>query len=181
MIEKINVFDYSEHIMKALSKGILLNTNGEKFNSMVIGWGHLGVIWGQPTFAVYVREHRYTKPQLDKTREFTVSIPLGDPDAQINRVCGLESGRDIDKAEKARLTLVPARTVNTPAVKQYPLTLECRVLYSQKQDLALLPEDIRRRAYPSDVNWDAPLANQDAHTSYIGQIVDAYIIRDDEA
>ena len=41
------------------------------------------------------------------------------------------------------------------------------------------PEDIRRRAYPSDVSGDAPLANMDAHTAYIGQIVDAYIIRED--
>ena len=36
MKEKINVFDYSEQIMKALRRGILLNTNGDKFNSMVI-------------------------------------------------------------------------------------------------------------------------------------------------
>jgi len=36
MKEKINVFDYSEQIMKALCRGILLNTNGDKFNSMVI-------------------------------------------------------------------------------------------------------------------------------------------------
>ena len=39
MKEKINVFDYSEQIMKALRRGILLNTNGDKFNSMVIIWG----------------------------------------------------------------------------------------------------------------------------------------------
>ena len=90
MRENINVFDHSEHIIKALGKGVLLNTNGDKFNSMVIGWGHLGVIWGRPTFAVYVREHRYTKPQLDRTREFTVSIPLNAPDPEINRICGMD-------------------------------------------------------------------------------------------
>ena len=33
---KINVFDYSTEILKALSKGILLTVNGdEKVNSMV--------------------------------------------------------------------------------------------------------------------------------------------------
>ena len=65
MKEPIDVFDYSEKIMKALRRGILLNTNGDKFNSMVISWGHFGIIWGQPTFAVYVRENRYTKAQLE--------------------------------------------------------------------------------------------------------------------
>ena len=72
MKQKINVFDYAELITKSLPAGILLNTQDEKFNSMVIGWGHLGVIWGLPTFTAYVRQSRYTRPQLDKTGEFTI-------------------------------------------------------------------------------------------------------------
>ena len=178
MIERINVFDRAEHILKALQRGILLNTQADKFNSMVISWGHLGVIWGKPTFTVYVREHRYTKAQLDKAREFTLSIPLEKPDSEINRVCGFESGRNVDKAEKAGLTLVPAQRIATPAVLQYPMTLECGVLYSQKQDLSLLPEEIGRSCYPEEVEGDAPLANRDAHTAYIAEIKDAYIIKE---
>ena len=67
MKEKINAFDYAEQLNKALPQGILLNTNGDKFNTMVIGWGHIGTLWNRPTFHVYVRQGRYTKPQLDKT------------------------------------------------------------------------------------------------------------------
>ena len=108
MKEQINVFDYSEQIMKALRRGILLNTNGDKFNSMVISWGHFGVIWGEPTFVVYVREHRYTKSQLDKTMEFTLSIPLDKPDPLIHKVCGSLSGRDgRDFYSFETLTLAP--------------------------------------------------------------------------
>ena len=182
--EKINVSDYAQTILEALPRGILLNTRGEKFNAMVIGWGHLGVIWGAPTFAVYVREGRYTKAVLDQTGEFTLSVPLGKPDAQINRVCGSLSGRSVDKAREAGLTLVPARQVKTPAVLEYPLTLECRVLYAQKQALEALPEGIRTVMYPQNVDGTHPMANRDAHTAYIGQIVDAYILRagaDEEA
>ena len=76
MKETIQVFDYAGQITKALPRGILLNTQGEKFNSMVIGSGHLGVIWGQPSFTVYVRQSRFTKPLLDAAREFTLSVPL---------------------------------------------------------------------------------------------------------
>ena len=177
MKEQIDVFDYSEQILKALRRGILLNTNGDKFNSMVISWGHFGIIWGEPTFVVYVREHRYTKAQLDKTREFTLSIPLDKPDPLISRVCGSLSGRQVDKAAEANLTLVNAETNNTPAVAEYPLTLECKVLYTQKQELFLIPEDIRRTSYPQDVDSSNPLANRDPHTAYIGKIVNAYIIR----
>ena len=40
---KIDINDYAGHIVKALAGGgILLNTNGDKFNTMVIGWGHIG-------------------------------------------------------------------------------------------------------------------------------------------
>ena len=177
MKERIDVFDYSEQIMKALRRGILLNTCGDKFNSMVISWGHFGVIWGEPTFVVYVREHRYTKAQLDKTREFTLSIPLDKPDPLIHKVCGSLSGRDTDKVSEAKLTLAAPEKSNTPAVAEYPLTLECKVLYTQKQDLSLIPEDIRRSSYPQDVDETYPLANRDPHTAYIGRIADAYIIR----
>ena len=66
---------------------------------------------------------------------------------------------------------------HTPAVAEYPLTLECKVLYTQKQDLALIPEVIRKSDYPQDVDGINPLANRDPHTAYIGRIVNAYIIR----
>ena len=142
--EKIDVFDYSEQIMKALRRGILLNTNGDKFNSMVISWGHFGIIWGEPTFVVYVREHRYTKPQLDKTMEFTLSIPLDKPDPLISKVCGSLSGRDVDKVKEANLTLMEAETNHTPAVAEYPLTLECTVV--SWGDGVLVGEDVNMSA-----------------------------------
>ena len=177
MKEKIDITDYANLITKAVTKGILLNTNGEKFNSMVIGWGHIGTLWSRPTFHVYVRQGRYTKAQLDKTGEFTISVPLEKPDAVINKICGWQSGHNTDKVKEAGLILEDAETISTPGVRQYPLTIECRVLYSQDQDLAKIPKDIRERMYPQDVEGTYPMANRDCHTMYVGEIVDAYIIR----
>ena len=174
MKQPVNAFDYAEKIAKELPKGILLNTNGEKFNSMVIGWGQLGVIWGLPVFTVYVRQSRYTKPQLDATGEFTVSVPLeGHLDKEVFRVCGSLSGRDTDKEKAARLTLADTEKINTPGIREYPLTLECKVLYRQDQALADMPEEVRKRFYTSGND------NGDFHTAYIGQIVSAYIITED--
>ena len=177
MKEKINITDYANLITKALPKGILLNTYGDKFNSMVIGWGHLGTLWGRPTFHVYVRQGRYTKPLLDKTGEFTISVPLDNPDPKINKICGWQSGYSIDKVKEAGLELENAEIIATPGIKQYPLTFECKVLYSQDQDLGRIPEDIRDRMYPQDVEGTYPMANRDFHTMYVGEIVAAYIIR----
>ena len=177
MRRHIEIRDIAQRVVEALPKGVLLNTNAEKFNTMVIGWGHLGTLWGRPTFHVYVREGRYTKAQLDKTGEFTVSVPLGGPDPAINRVCGALSGFNVDKAAEAALELVEAEANGTPGIRQYPLTIECRVLYAQDQDLNRIPRDIRERMYPEDVPGTNPMANRDAHTMYVGEIVDAYIIR----
>ncbi len=178
MKEKINITDYANHITKALTNGgILLNTNGDKFNTMVIGWGHIGILWNIPTFNVYVRQGRYTKPQLDKTGEFTLSIPLDKPDAGINKICGWQSGYKIDKVKEAGLELVDTEVIKTPGIRQYTLTIECKILYSQDQDLSRIPEDIREKSYPQDVDGTYPMANRDCHTMYVGEIVDTYIIK----
>jgi len=177
MKEKINISDYAGKITSALPKGILLNTSGEKFNSMVIGWGALGTCWSVPTFTVYVREHRFTKAQLDRTGEFTISVPLEEASPEIIKICGWKSGRDIDKVSEAKLTPDEPEVIGTPGVREFPLTLECKVLYSQEQVLADIPENIRAKMYPQDVDGTYPMANRDAHTMYIGQIVSAYIIK----
>ncbi|MCR5358762.1 MAG: flavin reductase family protein [Thermoguttaceae bacterium] len=176
MKKKINVNDYAGRITEALPKGILLCTNGEKFNAMTIGWGGIGTNWSIPVFTVYVRESRYTKSLLDRTGEFTISVPLGAPNPKINAVCGSKSGRDTDKVSEAGLTLEPPTTINTPGIREYPLTLECKVLYVQPQELDRLPKEIVERFYPQNVPGTFPMANRDPHTTYIGQIVDAYII-----
>lgn len=169
--EKIEVFDYAETIAKAIPKGILLNTNGEKWNAMVIGWGHLGVIWGMKTFTVYVRESRYTKKQLDETGRFTLSIPLdGKVDPQIAKVCGSMSGRDVNKAD--HVTLVDAECNGVSGVKEYPLTIECEVQYQQAQEEEAMNSYVLGRYYSDEED------QHNDHTAYIGKIVDAYIIRD---
>ncbi len=177
MKEPIRVTDFAQEITEALPKGILLNSKHEKFNSMVIGWGGLGTVWGKPTFTVYVREHRYTKAQLDATGEFSVSIPVNGVIPEIAKVCGTQSGRDVEKETAAHLTLEAPEVIHVPGIREYPLTLECRVLYSQKQDLDRIPADIRARMYPQDVDGTYCMANRDAHTAYIGEIVAAYRIR----
>ncbi len=177
MKEKISIKDYAGHITEELKKGILLNTQGEKFNSMLIGWGQLGTVWNIPTFSVYVRESRCTKEILDNTGVFTISIPMGNHDPVINRVCGSLSGRDVDKVEAAKLELVPPEKNGVPGIRQYPLTIECEVLYSQREELSRIPQEIIETFYPESLVGFPEFDMRDPHTEYIGRIVDAYIIK----
>ncbi|MBQ9493053.1 MAG: flavin reductase [Oscillibacter sp.] len=176
MKKTVSLADYAGLIQTALPKGILLNTNGDKFNAMVIGWGNLGVTWGEPTFVAYVRENRYTKAQIDKTGEFTLSVPLNGPLSAVTKICGGASGRDIDKAAAVPLTLEAPEANHTPGVREYPLTLECEVLYAQRQEPERLPDSIRAAMYPQDVDGAYPRANRDPHTAYVARILRTYII-----
>ncbi len=175
MKRKIDIREYGNQIIQAIPRGVLLNSKAEKFNSMVIGWGGIGTNWSLPVFTVYVREGRFTRQQLDANPEFTISIPLNGVNTKIARVCGSKSGRNIDKVAEAGLTLEDPETNSVPGIREYPLTLECRVLYRQEQKLDLYSEKAMK-FYPQDVGSENTGANKDPHVMYIGEIVDAYII-----
>ena len=179
MNKTVNAFDYAGDICKAMKQGILLTTkNGDFVNTMTIGWGHIGIEWGRPIFVAYVRESRHTRAMLDNHGEFTVNIPVGPVDRNILGYCGTKSGRDTDKIKDLSLHLVDSEHVAVPGIAELPLTLECKVIYKQKQDLSAIPADILERYYPEipGANFDGQ--SRDYHYAYYGEIVGAYLIEE---
>ena len=174
MKQEIHVWEYAPQILSQVGKGILLTAKADgTVNPMTIGWGTLGVQWSKPIFIAFVRQSRYTKELLDKNPEFTVNIPLGEYDKEIIRVCGSESGRDVNKIQKLNLTLEAGKTVCVPGIKELPLTLECKVVYKQDQALDLLEPESRDHYYKTGTPNET-----DFHTAYYGEITAAYIIQD---
>ena len=167
MKKYIDAFDYAGPICKALAKGVLLTTAADgKVNTMTIGWGHIGVEWNKPIFVAYVRETRYTKAMLEMNSEFTVNIPVEENENKIIGYCGSKSGRDTDKIADLDLTLIPGEAVSVPAIRELPLTLECKVIYKQEQVKEAIAPDSLEKYYPAG----------DFHTAYYGQITAAYIV-----
>ncbi|GAA0764656.1 flavin reductase family protein [Clostridium subterminale] len=177
MKKEIQVFDYANEIMKAIKTGVLLTTKADdKVNSMTISWGTLGIEWGKPIFTVFVRENRFTKQQLEKNPEFTINIPIGEFNRKILSICGTKSGHVTDKISELNLSLESPNRISVPAIKELPLTLECKVVYKQKQNKNEITEENRSKFYPQDVESSFHGANRDFHTAYYGEIVSAYII-----
>lgn len=177
MKTQINPFDYAGDICKALTKGILLTTkHGEEINTMTIGWGHIGIEWNIPIFVAYVRESRHTKQMLEKNGEFTINVPIGEIDRSILGICGTKSGRDMEKIKELGMHLEEPLSISVPGIKELPLTLECKVIYKQQQDLSAIPENILNRFYPVEDDALHPGSNRDYHIAYYGQILNAYII-----
>ena len=177
MKKKIDVLDYANYILKEMRRGILITTKSNgKVNSMSIGWGTLGVEWNKNIFMILIRENRFTRTMLDENPEFTVNIAIDKSDRNIIKVCGTKSGKDTDKIKELNLTLEDSNIISVPAIKELPLTLECKVIYKQIQDSNKIPEEIRKKFYPQDVESSASGANKDFHIAYYGEIVDSYII-----
>ena len=174
MRKTVDAFDYAGDICKALKKGILITTKADgQVNTMTIGWGHIGIEWSRPIFVAYIRETRYTREMLDKCGEFTINVPVGEYDPAILGFCGTKSGRDVNKIEAMNLHLEESEVISVPGIREFPLTLECKVIYKQKQDLSAIPADILDRYYPADET-----GFRDYHYVYYGQIVNAYLIED---
>ena len=172
MKEMLTPFACAAEICEAMPGGILLTTKaGDRVNTMTIGWGHIGIEWGKPIFVAYVRESRFTCQMLDENGEFTVNIPAGSVDKKILGYCGTKSGRDTDKIKDLGLTLEDPIAISVPGIRQLPLTLECKVIYKQKQDLSAIPADTLARYYPADQS-----GFQDYHYAYYGEILAAYRI-----
>lgn len=179
MKQEIQVFDYAGHICKEMKRGILLTSKaGSKLNTMTIGWGMLGIEWGKPIFIALVRDSRFTKQLIDESGEFTVNIPYGDVDNRILGFCGTKSGRDVDKFAELGLITEDSKYIAAPGIKQLPLTLECKVLYTQSQELSAIPNEILEHYYPHNVDGTNPGKNRDRHVAYYAEIVNAYLIKD---
>lgn len=175
MKKAIDLWEYAGKILETVGKGVLLTTkNGDRVNTMTIGWGTLGIEWKTPIFTAFVRESRLTREFLDKNPEFTVNIPVVGDVKEILGVCGTRSGRDMDKIAQLGLHLEEPEHISVPGIRELPLTLECKVIYRQDQDpAAITPENIRRFYPPVP-----PQEQGDHHIAYYGQILGAYLIED---
>ena len=98
--------DWMKDTAEQLKRGAFLMIKG---NPMTIGWGQFGVLWGRPTFTVYVRRSRYTHELLEQTNTFTVSVPASDTMKKELSFCGTKSGRDLNKMDALQASLFPSR------------------------------------------------------------------------
>jgi len=164
---KVKFMEHLERGMDSLrTKGAFLTVkSGDKVNTMTIGWGSVGYEWNRPIFTVLVRESRYTYELIEKSDNFTVSIPLSVDLKGALTVCGSKSGRNIDKFVECNLTLEKSKKVDTPIIGECELHYECKIVYKQEMNPELLSKDIIESAYKTG----------DYHTLYYGEIVATYM------
>ncbi|SKC83682.1 flavin reductase family protein [Maledivibacter halophilus] len=166
MFKDIAYNEMSKEMLNQLQKGAFLTVKAkDELNTMTIGWGSVGYIWNKPIFMVAVRYSRYTYELIEKTDEFTVSLPLTKDMKKELSICGTKSKREIDKFKECNLTPKKGKVVDTPIIDQCDLHYECKIVYKQAMEPGNLDKKIKEAKY----------SDSDFHVLYYGEIVASYI------
>jgi len=129
-------------------------------NGMTVSWGNTGILWNKEVAICYARPQRYTRPLLDDGGVYTLCF-FEDSYRAALKLCGTQSGRDMDKFAAAGLT--PVRFPGGGmGVQEASLVLECRILYrDQIREESFVDRAVEQKNYPQ----------KDYHYFYIGEIV----------
>ena len=110
-------------------------------NAMNAAWGMQSDM-GEIT--LMLSKHKTTE-NFEKTGAFTVAFGTVDT-AIISDYFGIESGKNVNKIEKAGCHTHRSDAVNAPIIEEYPLTLECKVRSWDPSTGYLIGEVVRMQA-----------------------------------
>ena len=116
----------SEQIFPRVIALICTSDEKEKPNVMTVSF-LMPISFEPKILAFSISPKRYTFENLKKVKEFTVNI-LTKEMKEIGEICGSFSGRKFDKFKMAKLEIEKSKKVLPPVIKNYPLSLECKVL-----------------------------------------------------
>ena len=142
---------------------------------MNMAWGG---VCASNMVALNIDEDHKTTQNIKERMAFTLSVADIDH-LEESDFFGIASGNKMeDKFERTGMHAVRSDKVDAPVIEEYPLTLECKVVYKQEQDPDQISEKRKKIFYPEDVDGSFYGANRDYHTAYYGQILNAYILED---
>lgn len=166
-MEHIDYMAVADKVLTQIRKGAFLTVQaGDDLNTMTIGWASLGLLWARPMMTIMVRKSRYTFDLIERSSEFTVSVPEGDFSKALE-FCGTKSGKTHNKLKECGLEILPGEKVHTPVINIPGVHFECKIVYKSAIEPALLI-DSYKHLYP----------NKDYHSIYYGEIVYSYEIEE---
>ncbi len=98
---------------------------GEKPNIITLAW--VGTICSDPAMvSISVRPERYSHEIITESGEFVINL-VTEELVHACDFCGVKSGRDVDKFAKMHLHPYDSGLMETPAIKESPVNLYCKV------------------------------------------------------
>ena len=147
---------------------ILSAGDKNSYNSMVIGYGSLGVGYGKPIFTVYVKPERYTYQFIEKSKIFTVSYI---DEKLYNKFIpyGTQSGKDINKEEVSG-THIKFLDDGGITFEEASEVFVCKIIAKQH----ITEKDIHQDIIDLYNNNKKVYFSTNPHVSYVGEIIGHY-------
>ncbi len=148
MFKEISPKEIPDNLIKAISEEWMLISAGDEngYNMMTASWGFAGEMWGADSVIAMIRPQRYTMKFVEENDYFTLSF-YGDR-KDIHKVCGSQSGRDVNKTELTGLT--PVFSDDTVYFKEARLVLICKKQYLDTLKKECFIDDVPLKWYDND-------------------------------
>ena len=97
----------------------------EEHNVLTAAW--TGIVNSEPPMTyVSIRPQRHSHSIIQEKGEFVINLPT-EAIVKATDLCGVKSGRDVDKFALAGLTAESSNLVAAPGIAECPISLECKV------------------------------------------------------
>ncbi len=162
---KKNVAEIDFNVFEEVGDKWLLVTTYDKENkrpnAMTASWGCAGILWGKPVCVLFIRPQRHTHKLIEESEYLSVNI-LEEKYRDAHKICGSQSGRDIDKIKKCNLTCIEIDGL--VAFEQSESVLTLKKLYA---------DDLRKECF-IDKTVLSNYKNDDYHSMYVCEITGMY-------
>ena len=96
-----------------------------KANIITIAW--CGIICSNPPLiSISIRPSRHSHKLIKDAGDFIVNIPTSDMVKKVD-LCGIRSGRDIDKFRACSFSARPSSKISSPMITECPVSIECKL------------------------------------------------------
>ena len=95
--------------------------NKEKYNTMTVSWGGMGILWGKKVAFLFIRDSRYTKEFIDNNDLLSISF-LSEQYRDALNYCGTHSGRTENRNYKQPTTRAKQKSMYGTRSKRQNVT-----------------------------------------------------------
>ena len=137
--------------------------NAANYNSLTLGWGSTGILWGKPVAIVYIRENRFSYRYFEESPVYVLSRYPAQYMKALYKVFGGRSGRDTDKEKLSGFTPVETPDGGVTYLQAERVVI-CRKLMRQPVPKEFVPEKLHAR-----LNQDGRI-----HIQYTGEVLSVW-------
>lgn len=106
---------------------VLVTSIDSKGNKNVFTAAWVGTVCTKPPMvSLSIRPERLSYKYIKDTKEFVINLPSKELVKEVD-LCGVKSGKELNKLEKLNLDIEPSKTVKSPIIKDCPVALECKL------------------------------------------------------